>query len=322
MPVPKTKHRSSNSLGEPGSTCAQQDPEPHSWHPKQHAPEEQVCSSSQLLENNNRQEHAPHTNFTAITLEGRLSPPPPHVAVLLLPRPLVHDICDPRAAQALECLNQLVRLIELLHVVAPTNALPLHEYVGNCASARHLRKGVLQLCAQWVLIELDNVRRGSDCVFIEENVFCALGKGAVGFGEYDDWLLSAAFLHVPSGGKGHTWTLLQNRVELNLYVVVLGRLVLLDRRLALTALCSNAGHRRGLVALNLDAAGDRFVVAFDSLVVLCALLVGHFLCGVLGGFQACAYAVCVPLLGGFGELVLLQRFLRPGVKVRGVRLRA
>lgn len=35
-------------------------------------------------------------------------------------------------------------------------------------------------------VQFDDVRGGGDCVFVEEDAFCAGGVGAVGFGEDDD----------------------------------------------------------------------------------------------------------------------------------------
>ena len=99
--------------------------------------------------------------------------------------------------------------------------------------------------------------------------------------------------------------------------MVLRRLVLFHRRLVSwpSTLCRDAGHRRRLLAFDLDAAGDGLVLALDGLVEFSALVVGGLFGGFFGGLEACAYAVCIALLGGFGEVVLLQRFLRFGVEV-------
>lgn len=98
----------------------------------------------------------------------------------------MHDIRDPRPAQTLQCLDQLVRLVEFLHIVSAADALALHEDIRDCAAAGHLGESVLQLCAQRVLVQFYDVGSGRDGVFVEEDVFCALGEGAVGFGEDDD----------------------------------------------------------------------------------------------------------------------------------------
>lgn len=114
-----------------------------------------------------------------------------------------------------------------------------------------------------------------------------------------------------------TRALLQDGIELNLDIVVLGRLMLIHGRLVSwpSALRRNTRHRGCPGALHDDAAGDALVLALDGLVVLCALLVGILLGGFLGGFQPRAYALCIALLRGLGKLVLLQCFRGLGIEV-------
>lgn len=45
----------------------------------------------------------------------------------------------------------------------------------------------MELEAEGVLVELDDVGRGDDVVLFEEDVFGLAGVRAVGFGEDDDW---------------------------------------------------------------------------------------------------------------------------------------
>lgn len=181
-------------------------PVPYAQHLDPHAQDTAALQPSHLINNNNAQEHASHSNPTP-TPTSTLSPLPLHRVLLLLPRPLVHNVRDAGPAQALERVDQLVRLVELLHVVAAADALALHQDVGHCAPARHLRERVLQLGAQRVLVELDDVWRGRDCVFFEQDLFCALGEGAVGLGEdyYCGWVLASAGVW---GAAGRTRALL------------------------------------------------------------------------------------------------------------------
>jgi hypothetical protein len=120
--------------------------QPHGWRSKEEDCRDKAPRPYQGNEEDNTEEHSPDTHQVKTTLESTLSPPPPH-AILLLPRPFVHDIRDPCPAQALECLNQLVRLVELLHIVSASDALALHQDVRHRAAAGHLGERVLQLCA-------------------------------------------------------------------------------------------------------------------------------------------------------------------------------
>ena len=106
----------------------------------------------------------------------------------------MHYICDPRPTEALERVNELIRLVELLHVVSTADALALHQDVWYCTATGHLRECVLQLCAKRVLVEFYDVGGGCYGVFLEEDVFGAFGEGAVGFGEDDYWRVLACLI--------------------------------------------------------------------------------------------------------------------------------
>lgn len=114
---------------------------------------------------------------------NRLSPSP--VAHLCLHRtPLGLDY--PTTAHALHSVEQLIRLVELLYLVAASDALAEDEDVGYCPSVSPLGKGLLELQAQRMFIELDDVGCWGDVVFLEEDVLRFLRVRAVGLGEDDD----------------------------------------------------------------------------------------------------------------------------------------
>ena len=70
-------------------------------------------------------------------------------------------------------------------VIATAYTLAHQQYVRYGFAASHIREGGLELRAEGVLVEFDDVGCGGDFVEVEEDVFCFLGEGAEGFGEDD-----------------------------------------------------------------------------------------------------------------------------------------
>lgn len=120
-----------------------------------------------------------------------------------------------------------------------------------------------------------------------------------------------------------TRTLLQDRIQLNLHIVVLGRLplhgLLIPRP---SPLCRNTRHGTLLGAIQFHPSSHRFVFTLDGLVVLGALLIRQFFRRFLGCLESGAYALGVALPCRLGVLVGLQGFLRFGVEGGGGGLRA
>lgn len=79
------------------------------------------------------------------------------------------------------------RAIQLLHLIPTPDALPDDHHIRNSPSARRIGEDLLELGAERVLVEFDDVGCGLDVVFGEEDVLGEAGVGAVGFGEDDDW---------------------------------------------------------------------------------------------------------------------------------------
>ena len=95
-------------------------------------------------------------------------------------RAAVLDLGDATAANLLDLSHQGISLVELLDIVAASYAFSHEKDIGYCPPARGLMQEGLQLCAHWVLIELDDVGFGYDSVFFEEDVLRLLRVGAVG----------------------------------------------------------------------------------------------------------------------------------------------
>ena len=121
-----------------------------------------------------------------------------------------------------------------------------------------------------------------------------------------------------------TWAFLQDGVEFNLYIMVFGCFVLLHCFLIAwsATLCCDARNRRRPLALDLDTPSDRLVLALNGFMVFDALFLGLPLGSFFSCFETCAYAVCVALLSGLGELLLLECLLSLSIEVRCVCLRA
>ena len=123
---------------------------------------------------------------------------------------------------------------------------------------------------------------------------------------------------------GPTRALPQYGIQLLLRLVVVLRLVLLRRRLPLSAAAHgrDALQRLLLPLLVVPSAGALVrVAAGDRVDVGRALLLGGLARVVGGGLDARPDAVCVALLGGFDILFGLQRFLRFDVEGGGAGLR-
>jgi hypothetical protein len=109
--------------------------------------------------------------------------------------------------------------VQSLDVVAATNALAHDQNVGYSPPAGASPKLGLQLLAERVLVEFDDVGCGDDLVFVEEDVLRLHRVGAVGFGENDDCKQVSDVDIVEIAER--TWALLQNRIELHLHLMVL-----------------------------------------------------------------------------------------------------
>lgn len=227
--------------------------------------------------------------------------------------------CDACLAQLLDRLNHGVCLVELLHLVAATDALADYHDVGYGSSTGRVRKDFLQLQANGMFVELDDVGRRLDVVLLEENVLGFSRVRAVCFGENNDW----GVLLVASdaiGTEERTWTLFQDGVKFDLCLVVVFGFVLLGWGLVLRSAAdrSDALERLLLSIFVVSAAGCLVrVAARDRVDVLLALLFGSLSRVVCCGLQARAYAVCVTLLGRFHVLFCLERFLCLDVERRG-----
>lgn len=130
------------------------------------------------------------------------------------------------------------------------------------------------------------------------------------------------------GGWGEvTRTLLQNRIQLNLHIVVLRRLpprgLLIPRP---PPLRRNTGDGtlppRSAIQLDSSSHAPILILALHSAVVLGALLVRQLLRRLLGCLQPRAHALGVALPRRLGVFVRLQGFLRFGVEGGGGRLGA
>lgn len=76
--------------------------------------------------------------------------------------------------------------MQRLDLVAATDAEPADEHVGHRLAARLAAERGLQLRAERVLVELDDVGRGRDAVLLQEYLLRLAGMGAVALGEYYD----------------------------------------------------------------------------------------------------------------------------------------
>ena len=90
----------------------------------------------------------------------------------------------PLPRHALDLIQQLALRMQVHHVVAAANALPVHEHVRYRAAAGFLLQHGLQLGSEGMLVELDDKRRRHEGV-VREYRFGFLREGTVGFREDD-----------------------------------------------------------------------------------------------------------------------------------------
>lgn len=97
--------------------------------------------------------------------------PPPCATHLRLLRAL-GDAGDAGFAEFVDGVDHDVGLVQLLHLVAAADALSEDHDVGDGPSASRICEDLLQLRANGVLVELDDVGLGVDVVLFEEDVLC------------------------------------------------------------------------------------------------------------------------------------------------------
>lgn len=93
---------------------------------------------------------------------------------------------DAGPAELPDLVNEKLLTVERGDVVRAADRLALHHDVRHGAAASHLAEACLQLRPQWVLVQLDHVRRGVDLVLLQQDAFGPLRELAVRLGEDDD----------------------------------------------------------------------------------------------------------------------------------------
>jgi hypothetical protein len=97
----------------------------------------------------------------------------------LLARVAVLNVGDACATNLLELGHKCVRLIQLFHIVATSNALADEKDVGNRPSASHVCQKSLEFVAQGFDVELDYEWLGNDAILFEQDVLGFLRVWAV-----------------------------------------------------------------------------------------------------------------------------------------------
>lgn len=92
---------------------------------------------------------------------------------------------DPLPTHTLDFIDQGRSRIQRLHVVPSTYTLAIDQNVRDRPPPRHHLEFRLQGRAKYMLIELDDMRGGDNCVFFKKDMLCLGREGAVGFGEDD-----------------------------------------------------------------------------------------------------------------------------------------
>lgn len=133
-----------------------------------------------------------------------------------------------------------------------------------------------------------------------------------------------AVLDEKKGEKGRTRTLPQYRIQLHLRLMILLRLILLRRRLPLSATAHGRHPLKRLLLplLIVPPAGCLILATRYRIDVRGALLLRRFPRIVVRGFDPRPDAVRVPLAGSLDVLFCLERLLRLDVEGGGACLRA
>lgn len=86
---------------------------------------------------------------------------------------------DPMPAQRRDLSSQLFLFIKSRNIITATDTLAINHDVGHRPPSCHLAQPCLDLRAEWVKIELNDMRGGLNDVFIEQDAFCELRIWAV-----------------------------------------------------------------------------------------------------------------------------------------------
>lgn len=74
---------------------------------------------------------------------------------------------DPLAPEALQRGGQSIVFVQCAHIITSPNTFPVHQDIGDSATAGILSQNGLQSLPQWMVVEFDHIRCRDNGVFVK-----------------------------------------------------------------------------------------------------------------------------------------------------------